>query len=493
MAAGLLISFFLSPYIIRNIGVEAHGFVSLAGNFTSYANLAVIALNGMAARYITIAYVRKDYEKANLYYNSVFWGNLILVAVLLVPAMLFVGSLERFIEIPVNLTRDVKILFGLVFFSFFLSTGMPNWDCGTLVTNRLDRSYIPGVLTALLRCVLLVGIFSLFGVKVWYVTLVSLILQIIMLSISAHNTHTLTPELRIQLKKPICSAGAIRDLVGSGIWNSIANTGNMMFSGLDLLICNLSLGPTAMGILALAKTLPAIFLDFTETIRGAFGPELTIAYAEGDKNKILRLLRRDIKIAAVVVSIAVGGIIVMCDAFYSLWVPTQDAKLLQVLTVLTVLRWISDNGIYILANVFPTTDKVRYNAIGLIVSGTVSIVVTLILVKFTDWDLYVVAGTSSVVTIIRSVVFLVPASSCFLGLKWYTFYPQMGQSLLSCTVIVAIGVLVRMIIPVNSWLLFFLACGIIAVLGLGANMMIVLNREERTYLISVIKRKLHIP
>ena len=83
MVVNLFISFWLSPYIIRTIGVEANGFVSLANNFVTYANLIVTALNAMAARFITIAYIQQDYKKANMYYNSVFWGNLIIVAVLL--------------------------------------------------------------------------------------------------------------------------------------------------------------------------------------------------------------------------------------------------------------------------------------------------------------------------------------------------------------------------------------------------------------------------
>lgn len=489
MAAGLLVSFFLSPYIIRTIGVEANGFVSLAQNFTTYAGLVVTALNGMAIRYITIAYVQKDYKKANLYYNSVFWGNLIIVAVLLIPAALLVGKLENFIDVPGEILGDVKLLFALVFLAFFIQTGVPNWDCGTGVTNRLDRMYIPNVLLSFLRCALLIIVFSIFGAKVWYVSLVSLILKFLYLAIAAHNTHTLTPELSVHLRKPLCSMQAIKELVGSGIWNSISSAGNMLFSGLDLLVCNLSLGSTAMGILSLSKMLPNILLQFAETLRGAFGPELTIAYAKGDKTEIVRLLRRDIKISAVIVSLATGGIIVMCDAFYNLWVPSQDAKLLQILTTLAIMRYITDSGIYILANVFPTTNKVRYNAYGLIISGICSITITLTLVRYTDLELYAVAGVSSIIAIIRSMTFLIPATSHFLGLKWYTFYPQVAQSVLSSAVIIGIGCLVKLILPIDSWIMFFVAVIIIAILGLAANMMIVLNKDERNYLINLFKRK----
>ena len=486
---GLLISFFLSPYIVRTIGVEANGFVSLAGNFTSYATLVVMALNNMAGRFITIAYVQKDYKKANLYYNSVFWGNLIIVGILLLPSVILIGNLEQFITIPDHLQTDVKILFALVFLAFFIKTGAPNWDCGPLVTNQLHRSYLPGVFTSLLRCVLIICMYWCFTPRVWYSSLVGMLITIIALGIAAYNTHVLTPELRIHFKKPIYSARAVKELVGSGIWSSVSNAGNMLFNGLDLILCNLTLGPVTMGILSLTKTIPAILVEFSESLRGAFGPEMTILYAKGDKQALVRTIRRDIKVTMVIISVLTGGIMIMSDAFYQLWLPSQDAKLMQILTILAILRYITDSGITTLANVFPTTNTVRYNAIGLLISGAVSISVTLLLVKFTDWDLYVIAGTSSVVTIIRSMSFLIPASSHFLGLKWNTFYPQVLQSILSCAVVVAVGLVIRRFISVDSWITFFLACGVIAILGLCANMFIVLNKEERSYLVTMFKHR----
>jgi O-antigen/teichoic acid export membrane protein len=211
-----------------------------------------------------------------------------------------------------------------------------------------------------------------------------------------------------------------------------------------------------MGVLSLSKTIPTILPDFSESLRGAFGPERTIQYAKGDKQALIRLIRRNIKVTMVIISVLAGGIIIMSDAFYSLWLPSQDARLLQILTILGILRYITDSGITTLANVFPTTNTVRYNAVGLLISGAVSITATLLLVKFTDWDLYVIAGTSSVVTIIRSLIFLIPVTSRFLGLKWNTFYPQVLQSLLSCAVVVAVGFVIRRFVAVDSWIMFFL-------------------------------------
>lgn len=489
MVVNLFISFWLSPYIIRTIGVEANGFVSLANNFVTYANLIVTALNAMAARFITIAYIQQDYKKANLYYNSVFWGNLIIVAVLLLPATYLVVKLENFIDIPTDILLDVKILFSLVFLSFFVRTGFPNWDCGTAITNRMDLSYIPSMATAFLRCVLLVGMFTIWTPHVWYVSFTSTLIGFVTLGIAGYYTHKLTPELKVHFRKPICSWSAVKELVCSGVWSSIANGGNMLLSGLDLLVCNIYIGATQMGMLSLSKTLPSILIQLSESIRGAFGPELTISFAKGEKEKIHKTISKAMKITSVVVTIPTAGLVVMSDAFYLLWVPTQDAKLLQTLTTLAILSYLVNSGVVILFNVFSTVNKVKYNSWAMIVSGICSFVATLLLINYTDWDIYAVAGVSSVITICKNLFFTIPVASKLLDYKWYCFYPQVGVSMLCSGIIILIGKIVRLFMPSNTWFTFFLTCGVIAILGLGANMMIVLNKDERDYLISLVKRK----
>lgn len=489
LATNVGISFFLSPYIIRTIGVEANGFVNLANNFVTYAGLVVTALNAMAARFITIEYIKKDYKTANLYYNSVFWGNLAIIAAFFIPAVILVFRLESFVDVPVDILGDVKILFVIVILLFFINTGAPNWDCGTYVANRMDRSNFPSALIAILKCVLLFCMFSLMTPHVWYVSIASMITGIIYLLVQWYNTHTLTPKLKIMLKKPICSLYTVKNLVGSGIWNAIANGGNTLMSGLDLLVCNKFLGATLMGVLSVSKSLPNILNTFSETIRGAFGPELTIAYASGNKEEVFNSMQRSIKISTVIVTIPTAGIIVMSGDLYRLWVPSQNAELLQILTILAVLRYVFCSGITNLNTVFITVNRVKCNSIALVITGVVSLGSTLGLIILTDWDIYAVAGVSSIVMIIKDVCFMAPVATYFMGYKWYKFYPSLGISFACCAMIVLVGSVVRWIIPVDSWLKFFFDAGVIAAIGLFANIRIVLNKGEREYFKKLIKRK----
>lgn len=59
------INLYLTPQITNSVGADAYGFVSLAKNFVSYANIIMTALNSYAARYMTVAYIQKDEKNSN--------------------------------------------------------------------------------------------------------------------------------------------------------------------------------------------------------------------------------------------------------------------------------------------------------------------------------------------------------------------------------------------------------------------------------------------
>ena len=93
----LAISFFLTPFIVRTIGVEAYGFVGLSNNIIGYMQVITVALNSMAGRFITIEYHKGNLRKANQYFSSVFYANCILGAVILLLSLGMVFYLEYII------------------------------------------------------------------------------------------------------------------------------------------------------------------------------------------------------------------------------------------------------------------------------------------------------------------------------------------------------------------------------------------------------------
>ena len=105
------ISFFLTPFIVKSLGAAAYGFVGLANNIISYTTLITIALNSMAGRFITISVHQNNIEKANTYFSSVFFSNLVISIFLFVTSTILIFYLEICINIPSDLIGDIKALF----------------------------------------------------------------------------------------------------------------------------------------------------------------------------------------------------------------------------------------------------------------------------------------------------------------------------------------------------------------------------------------------
>lgn len=485
------INFWLSPFIVENIGVEANGFITLANNFITYANLIVTALNGMASRFITLAYTKKEYSKANLYYNSVFYGNLIIVGVLIIPAIALVVYFENFFDVPIEILTDVKLLFSFVLLGFFVNTGMPNWNVGCYVTNNLNREYIPEAITTIVKALLIFGLLSLLIPKAWYVGLANLIVICIMLCINCFNTHKLTPQLRIKLLngKPICSFNAIKELVGSGLWSSISNMGNILLSGLDLLICNTLLGATAMGVLSVSKILANLLQQLSTSLTRSFSSELTIDYANGDKEKLKKNILKSMKLTSCIMTIAVAGFITFGKSFFSLWMPSQDAQLLSTLSSLSFLGYVFTSGTQILYNVFNTVNKVKENAIAMICSGIVSISIVFVLIKFTNLGLYAVAGVSTICNLVRNLAFTIPMTAKYLGFKKRTFFPVVCKTVLSSLLIASFSYCILLILPINRWAILIIDAAIVSIFGLILNLVLMLSSNERHYLFNKIKRR----
>jgi len=486
--SNMAISFFLAPYIVEHIGVEANGFVQLANDFVNYATILVGIINSMAARFVTIAVHQGDVKKANVYYTSVFYANLALLALFTIPAICIIVKLEHIINIPPEIVVDVKWLFIFIFLNFLSGLAVPMWGTSTYITNTLYITSLGNTISSILRVGAIVCMFAFFEPKVWYIGFASFLVMIFIKVWNYVYKKKLTPELKIS--KASFDKAAVKELMSSGVWNALSSLGVMLLSGLDLLICNTFVGATAMGVLTLAKTIPHKLTSLSSTICSVFAPEITINYAKGDKERLKTDLKQAMNITGIIMTVPLAILFVFGDSFFKLWVPSQDAVQLQILSILTVLSYIFTCGVQVLYNVFTTVNKVKINSIMMILSGAVSTLGVLVCLRFTDWGIFAIAGVSSVVNIIRNMCYTVPFATKYIGFKWYTFFPQVGKSILSVVCILIVGYIVKLFMAPATWLTLLVACVIAAVFGFAVNIMIVLTKQERKILLGKFMSKL---
>lgn len=480
-----LISFFLSPFIVKRIGIEANGYIMLANNFVSYLALIITAMNSMAGRFILIELHRNRIEEANKYYTSVLVGNYILGIVLLLPSVIFILFLESFIKIDISLLGDVKLLFLLVFSTFFISVFLPKWECATYATNRLYLRSIKSVIATVARATTIIFLFAVYKPAAYYVGIAGLIMTVLSNVIAYRNKKQLLPQLRIN--KIYYEFNKIKELMASGIWNSVTQCGNLLLEGLDLLIANLFIDATAMGILSLSKILPNMLNQLVGTIATTFAPKLTYLYADNDMDGLVNETKRNIKLLSIIATIPIGIILVYGKPFFSLWVPSQDSGQLALLSSISLIGILVSGISKCIMNIFGITNKLRTNSLVLIASGLLNIAVVYLLLRTTSLGLFAIAGVSSIIAIFREFIFTAPYAAKCIRKKPLIFHGVLIRSVLVVIIPIVVSLAVFSILPSGRWFNLFVGMAIAAIVSFLIDVIVILKKDERVQLHRLFK------
>lgn len=484
----LCISFFLSPYIVRTIGVEANGFITLANNFVSYTSLITIALNSMSGRYITIALTEGKQQEASKYFTSALYANITIASVLGVVSLFVIVFLKSIINIPDHLLIDVQLLFSLLFLNCLIGVISATFSVATFARNKLYLEYLGITVGSVARAVVILGGFLLFRPHVWYVGLGGLVSGIVVLCFDIVYTKRLIPEIRIS--RSSFRLGYVLTLIKSGIWNTINKLGQILTDGLDLLITNLFIDSTAMGVLSLAKTVPNLIFSLMGSIVGVFSPDFTILYAQKRYQDLLREVKQSMKIMGVVTNLPIIILVVCGGDFFRLWQPTQDPRKLQMLSLLTVACLVFSGSVNCLYNIFTVVNKLKLNSIVVLVHGALSTLCVFFALKWTSLGVYAVAGVSTLLGIMRLFLFTIPYGAVCLKQKWYVFYWDAIKPALFAILASAVCSAVLKVYPSGGW---FLLCGkgIITVMISGLiGYYVVLSNDERNIIAAKVRGKL---
>ena len=483
----IVISFFISPYIVRTLGAEANGFVTLANNFVAYATLLKTALNGVGSRFIIVEYHKGNIEKANVYFSSLFYGDLFLAIVISAASAIIVWQLENLINISPELVTDVKILFGFVLFNFVFSTATNIFNVASYVKNKIYLQSIRDIQAYLIRAILLVVLFSIFSPRIAFLGIATFVPSIVVVIYNIYYKRKLTPDLRIN--KKYFSFATIKELVSQGIWNSIASLGTMLLSSLDLLIANLLIDENEMGILSVAKSMPNVVSSFGTTVATVFFAAMAIDFAKEDMNVLVKTVKQSTRFSGYITTIPLGFLIVYGREFYSLWQPTLDATRLHILSLLTVAGLIFLAGASAIGNIFTVTLKVKERSIVTLITGASSLLITLVLVKFTNLGVYAIAGVSSVVNTVSMIVYVVPYAAKSIGKPKRTFMSVVFRSLISTGVLVAIGYAIKLVMPCGSWVTLIASAFVFAIVSAVANLFVMMDKEMRNLALNFVKTK----
>lgn len=493
-AVNVGINFFLTPYLVKSLGNEAYGFIGLANNFVQYANIITVALNSIAGRFISIEYHNGEIKKASKIFSSVLVADLFLAAVLLVASAGITMYIDTILNVPAQLVTSVKITFGITFITFIVSVITAIFTTAAFVKNRLDINSVRDIISNLFKVAIVVALFSFFPAKLYYLALASLASGLFLLVANITVKKKILPEVKINIKN--FSLKLVKVLLMAGIWLSFSQLCNVLMTGLDLLICNLTLGAALMGILSIAKTVPVCIGNLITTLGNVFTPHFTIRYAKNDIDGLVEETKFCGKIMNFIMVVPIAAFIAFGRQFYTLWQPTKsndEIMMIQIISVLTCLTYLFSCSTQCHMMLFTVCNRLKLPVITNFAIGVGSVLIVLLLLGFGnmgDSGVYVIAGVSSVLLSVRSITFVPMYSAYILGRKKSTFMMPVLRGFIAFLVLAGLFFFIGQFLVLNSWITFVAACALLGILGYALSFPLIFSSKELGRLKKALLKKL---
>jgi O-antigen/teichoic acid export membrane protein len=488
--SGIAITLFLTPYIVKTLGVEAYGFFPLTSNLLSFAGIFTMALNSMSGRYITISLEQRNIREVNVYFNSILWGNIGLSILFLLMGAIMISFIQLWLDIPASLFEDVRLLFVLILGSLCINVSSTIFSVSAFALSRFDKQALINIFGSLVRLSMILLLFWAFVPRIYFLGIAALIAAIYYAIQNYRLTKRLIPE--IVIGRHFFSWTALSLLLTSGIWNSLTAFSNVVNTQLDLFIANRFFGAMDMGMLSLTKLAPILLQVLFGVVVPIFLPDLIKLYAKNDMSILKKELDFSFKSIFIFALLPISVFFIYGQEFFKLWVPTQDSRTLYLLSVITLIPFLIHATIETVHNVFIVTDKIKIAAIWGMLISIGNFVLTLALCEFTEFGIYAIP-LSALITGIFSHLTFTPlyAAKCLNESLFYFYKPILkgGGNFLILLLVLFLWKYINLI-PTDTWLLLGINCLIVTFIGLLLLFYLHLDKQLRQSVIHVLLRKI---
>lgn len=451
-AAGLVVLFFLSPFVVHTLGKTEYGIWSLLNVFTGYLGVFDLGVRASTGRYIILYLGRGDHERVGETLKTGL-GFFSLLSLLILAAAIGLGFAFPllFPSSPPEYFGMVRLLLPLLALNVWLSAIGGAFASILAAHDRFDLSQGVDVAVLIVRTAATVAVL-LAGHGIVGLTLVTVGAS----ALAAVGTWWLARRIypRLRVRPLRMSRGRLRELLGYGIAAFLGSVAIRVIGQADLLLVGILFNVQAVAVYSVGAMLVWYMSPFVGHISGTIFPAIQRDAATDDMNSVRWTYLRLVMISLVFGLPVYLGFVFFGDSFINLWMGREFSEAAIVIVILSASKLIllvpigAGQVLYATGNVWFTTAVT-------VVESVLKVTLALVLVMALGWGLAgVAAGTLAAVLLARGV--LLPwYAHRRIGLTNRTFAARaLVPGLLCGAAFAGWCALVRTVVPGGTWLLF---------------------------------------
>jgi membrane protein EpsK len=372
----ICINLYLTPYIIRHLGVESYGIVGVINTMICYIAIVTMSLTATVGRNLTFAIEKEAFAEANKEISTAVFGLLRVFLIILPLFCLVATRINYLIVIPAALQRSAQWFFIFAVLTFAVNTISGPLGAAMFVRNRLDLSSAASLARAICFVGLVVGLFAAFGANLITYGIAVLSGSLVLLFLHFRIHRFLLPG--IEISKRWYDRDILKRILSLGGWMSVTQVGGLLFLQTDLLVANRVLGPVPSGRLAAIAVIPLQLRVLAGLVSGLYGPTIAALAARNDWDCFSAYLLRAIRLTTLFFALLVGVFCGSAHSVLAIWLGPQFASLTPVVLIMTFYLVISLGSSPVSIAVL-ASGKVKIPAVITLFMGTLNIALSIFL------------------------------------------------------------------------------------------------------------------
>lgn len=334
MAAGILIGFFLSPFVVAKLGNSSYGVWTLVVSIASYMGLLDFGLRGAVVRFVSRGHARGEHELSSKAVSAALAVRLVIAAVILLVSVALSLAAPHVLKIPPELVRAARLAILITALNVSVSLTLGVFGGVLVALRRFDLTSTVQILQVATRAVgvvlLLRSGYGIVALALW--ELFAVVLANLLLAVICLRQYS---ELRVNLRAP--DTGILRDLWGYSSWLFLTHVGQQVIFYTDNLLVGATISAAAVTFYAIGASLVEYMRGVVSSLSATFTPLASSFEATGEQENLRRLLIKGTQATALVALPIELALLFRGETFIALWMgPEYAAVSGAVLRVLVV-------------------------------------------------------------------------------------------------------------------------------------------------------------
>ena len=338
-ASGLIVVFFMSPFVVHTLGTTSYGLWSLLNVFTGYLGVFDLGMRASTGRFVIFYVGRNDQHRVNdTLRTGLSFFSLISLLILAVAAGVSWAFPVFFPSVPAEYHHTIRILLPLLAVNVWLSAMSGAFASILAAYDRFDLSAAVDVTITLVRTgAVIVALLSGWGIL--GMTVATVASSALATVANGWMAGRVCPGLKVWPPKLIRER--LREMFSFGTASFVGNIASMLTGQTDMVVVGTLLGVSAVTTYSIGAMLVFYTGPFIGQICSTVFPSLQRAVAAEDADGTRWTYIRTLKAVYIIGLPLYLGFVFFGGTFIRLWMGDGFAGAFAVMAILSVSRLVN--------------------------------------------------------------------------------------------------------------------------------------------------------